>query len=439
MNPRPGARWRCRLALGALLLAAPGNPVRAEEPPADYAPDSEAWNGLGTLVGLARGLGLEVASGTSLDWKDLAADDLVVMLYPTRRIEAAHLAAFLRHGGRLLLGDDFGSSNEPLARLGMLRGDAVGVGAHRFHDELSYAPVARPLRPEHPLARGVNELYCNHPAILGDTGGAEAIFGFAEHEALVVAGSLGEGRFVVLSDPSLLINQMLAFPGNLQFAVNALRFLDDRGRARRLVLLTGDFSLLGEPRGLGDDGTVSGALTRLLRSANDALYEFNDYLLTEGGMRALALVAALVVAVLLVRVLPLRQASALDGEWTRVQASGAAGGGDLLAACAQGTGLPPAPLFALLVDQLKRRLRSALPAEIGALPAGDRRVAEAVRARCGPGAASNLRTVLGQLDDLHRRAAAAAPPVPPGELERLVRNTERLCQQLESGSQSAPQ
>src|SRR5438045_7824942 len=97
-----------------------------------------------------------------------------------------------------------------------------------------------------------------NPAGLTEVSGPTAGIGFgAGKGAVVVAGEQGTGRFIVVSDPSILINRMLEFPGNVALAVNMLRWLDRDGRAKRVVLLRGDVPMYGEPRAFIDDANMT--------------------------------------------------------------------------------------------------------------------------------------------------------------------------------------
>ncbi|MCG8416394.1 MAG: DUF4350 domain-containing protein [Proteobacteria bacterium] len=311
------------LVLAMTVVAVPsargqvGQSTSASEDTGDYDTDSERWNGLHTLHAVAKGLGLRVEAISNIDWEDLDSDDILFILYPKGRLDPGHMAAFVRNGGLLFLADDFGDSTEALGRLGMLRDPAMGVGAERFYRELSFVPMARPLLPGHPLAAGVAELATNHPAVLTRVRGPDVVFGFGPGEGIIAAGGLGRGRFVVSSDPSVFINRMLQFEGNLQFAVNALRFLSAGKDNRRLIVLAGNFDMYGEPTGGLDDGTVSGTMSNILSEFNRWLDECNDYLLTTPGMIAVALILAIVVGVLVVLSLPLGRKTLFDGSWTR--------------------------------------------------------------------------------------------------------------------------
>jgi hypothetical protein len=288
----------------------------------DYDTGSRAWNGLSTLTAIARGVGLTVEEVEDIDWDEMGPDDILLLLYPTRRLEPGHVAGFVRNGGRVLVADDFGESSEALGRLGMLRARAIGVSAKRFYRGLQYTPMARPLVAEHPLTRGVEELATNHPSVLTEVSGPDLVFGFSETEGVVAAGDLGDGRFIVCSDPSIFINRMLQFQGNVEFAFNALRYLRREGISRRLIVLSGDFSMYGEPTERLDDGTVRGTVGNMMGDFNRWLDERNDYLLTPPGMRAVAAIVSLLIALLILLTLPIARKSKLTGEWTRVAKSG---------------------------------------------------------------------------------------------------------------------
>ncbi len=323
-------RAASQLAVVAALLVAGVAPTWAQDDGVvdfddaifdDYDSVSQKWNCLHTLAAIAKGLGLSVESTREIDWDDLGSEDILLVLYPTSRLEPGHLAAFIRNGGQVMLADDFGFSSEALGRLGMLRQTAHGVAAQRFHRDLPFAPIARPLIADHPLAAGVEELTTNHPAILVQVRGPRVVFGFGDDEGVVAAGELGRGRFVVSSDPSILINRMLQFEGNMQFAINMLRYLSRDGQARRLVVLVGEFSLYGEPSNLLDDGTVRGTVSNILGEFNRWLDERNDYLLTQVGMRAVAVIVAALIALLALASLPLTRKTRLDGRWTQARGS----------------------------------------------------------------------------------------------------------------------
>ena len=80
----------------------------------DYEPRSTAWNGMASFVGLAEGMGFEVSAVTSLEWGDLSADDILVLIYPLQRVDPGRLGAFVQAGGNVVIADDFGDGKDAM-------------------------------------------------------------------------------------------------------------------------------------------------------------------------------------------------------------------------------------------------------------------------------------------------------------------------------------
>jgi hypothetical protein len=433
----PGAVRAAVLAV-ALALAAPAHAQDDldEEVSPDYETGSAAWNGLSTLEALARGMGLEVIQERSMDWDDLKQEDVLFLLYPTTRLDPGHLAAFLHNGGRVLVADDFGRSEEALAGLGILRGTGIGVRADQFYEGHSYAPVARPLIAAHPLAAGVSALTANHPSVWNATRGADAVFGFEGGDSLVATVEVDEGRLVALADPSVLINRMLEFDGNLTFAINLLRYLSRPGESGRLVILNGDLSLLGEPsRVLGESGSTG--VTGLLGDFNRWLIGLNEYLLTETGLRVLAVAIALLVAGFAIIWLPRARQAALDGSWTRARggASDLPNAEQVLAEVDRPGRRSFTLPAAILRDSINARLALLLgqPEPLSGMSEMDLRAA--LIDRGAHGAAQILDQLYPALRALPSRAQAVSPWEAPfmtqRDFERLSAAADRLYRSLE--------
>jgi hypothetical protein len=271
-------------AAGLLVAIAWLSPAAAAE--ADYDLGSRAWNGLSDFRAVAAGLGFTVEASSDLAWETLAPErDVLFLLYPTTAVDPIQLGSFVRAGGRVLVADDFGRADEALARLGLLRRPAHTVRARRW-DGNPNLPIAEARLAAHPLARDAAELVTNHPSVFTAEGG-DTVFAFSGDDAVVVAGELGAGRYVALSDPSVLINDMLAFDGNLAFALNLCRWLQPQGGGRtgagRIIVLTGDVRLHGEtPR-----APEASSVNDILKAAGSALEDLNDYLPSEGLLRLL--------------------------------------------------------------------------------------------------------------------------------------------------------
>lgn len=283
-------------------------------PLTDYDPSSRTWNGLHTFTRIAAGLDLEILPVASLEWSDLDAGDILVLVYPLQRVEPSRLSAFVQAGGHVVIADDFGRAGDALSRMGLLRADVGTAEADRYYKSRLYAPIAVPLGT-HPLNRGITEVVTNHPAVLTEVSGATPVLGFGGGRgAIVVAGEAGTGRFVVVSDPSVFINRMMQFPGNLTLAVNILRWLDRDGRATRVVILRGDVPMYGEPRPFIDDASM-GELDRSVASLNQWLQERNDWLLTPQAMQVIGGILAVALAVLALAAMPPWRRVPMDGRW----------------------------------------------------------------------------------------------------------------------------
>ncbi|MDQ3035408.1 MAG: DUF4350 domain-containing protein [Myxococcota bacterium] len=212
----------------------------------DFGPENEQWNGLSRFVAIAteRGVALEIV--TRLDMGTLRPEDAVIVLSPEQDLPATALTEFMRAGGRVALGDDFGRGDSLLRtfRIGRGRPNRADALRLRGNEELL---IARP-NAGHPLTQGVSALVTNHPQVVYHQD-LEPIFSFGEHDAVVLAGAVGSGRLVAIADPSVLINNMLELRGNRRFAENLLTYVAGDGGGR--VLLVGPSAVLagryGEP------------------------------------------------------------------------------------------------------------------------------------------------------------------------------------------------
>src|SRR6185295_15908405 len=89
-TPRGASRTAGVIARAAVVAAVSlcAHPARAADPPpADYDPHSTAWNGMASFVGLAEGMGFEVTAVASLEWNELSANDILILIYPLQRVD----------------------------------------------------------------------------------------------------------------------------------------------------------------------------------------------------------------------------------------------------------------------------------------------------------------------------------------------------------------
>jgi hypothetical protein len=299
---------RCAIIALLLTLALPRAALAAET---DYLPDNTAWNGLSELGDLARGLQLRLELVEELDWESLPARATLFVIYPRADLDPTQLAAFLGRGGRVLIADDFGEAGPLLAKLGIRRVEDPPPRAARYHLGNPSLPVAVHGPASHALNAGVREVITNHPAAFRST--LPTLLGFDGDLQLLVAGKVGQGLLVALADPSVLLNGMLRFDGNLTLATNLLRSLGP-GDGNSLYLLTGEFRVRRrDSRALPQppDSTA-----RFLTEYNSFLGELNDFSLTVPGLRAAGFAAGCLTLVALLTLLPLPRREP-DGHWLR--------------------------------------------------------------------------------------------------------------------------
>jgi len=288
------------IILAALLLA----PDAAAG--TDYLPDNSQWAGLSQFATLARSAQVPLRLTAELDWRTLGPKDALLVIYPRRALEAQSALAFIKSGGRLLLADDFGAAQGLFAALSIKRGTNSPHTRFHYQDNLNL-PVAINRQQKHPLLRGVRAVVTNHPGTFRSP--YPTLLGFGDDEQLLVESPLGKGRFIALSDPSVLINLMLRFDGNLQLAKNLVQELCATG-CGKVVLVTGHFRQ--RPR---DTPVPKQGLARIKR-INTFLERINDFSLTKTGMRVLAFIAGGMALAALLLVLPLPRRD-LDGRWLR--------------------------------------------------------------------------------------------------------------------------
>lgn len=210
------------------------------------------WEGSADLVELARAeLGADhVVVANSIPLSDITPKDALLLIHPTRPLDAEALGRFMRDGGRVAVLDDFGASASLIGRFGMQIVPLPERPKETLRDRSAFA-LAEPAS-NHPLARNLNRVVTNHAVgikhpdlstvlqIQGEDGASTA---------LAVAGSVGNGRLVAVGDSSLLMNSMLRYAGNRAFAIALIHYTleEDAWGARggKLYVLAGDFTQQG--------------------------------------------------------------------------------------------------------------------------------------------------------------------------------------------------
>lgn len=198
------------------------------------------WNGLSSLAVLAEFGGYEIKSRSLVDLDRLEpGTDIVFAVHPTGSERPEPLAHWVSRGGTALVADDFGAAAALLEAFDLERGRFAG--ATDILDDNPELPLITPVGG-HPLSDGVHRIALNHPSTL--VGAGVPVFAFDDGSGAVYDMSLGRGRAVILSDPSLLTNLMLPVAGNRRFVLNALSVLCPDGGCR-VVLVAGDAEMIG--------------------------------------------------------------------------------------------------------------------------------------------------------------------------------------------------
>lgn len=444
------SRRLAAVALAAALattLAVPALARADGDDDTNYDPASTAWNGLTSFVGLAGGMGYEVRPMAALDWGDLGAEDILVLIYPKHRLDPNKLDAFIRVGGHVVIADDFGDSREAISRLDLIRGEVTTPTAAKFYDDHPFAPIATPLVPTHPIATQIKEVVTNHPAVLTRVTGATPVIGFNADQALVVAGERGTGRFVVVSDPSIFINLMQQFDGDAQLAANILRWLSRNDRARHVVIVRGDVPMVGDPPSYIDDASA-GPVGRRVHALNDWLAHRSDWLLTPLAMRVVAAVLAVFLVTLVVLAMPLRKQATADGSWLKFIRPGRRDAPDKLIAAAEVTARDRRSVAGgrargddnlmtaacVLRDVAQNVLSRAIEIQDPLYAMTEAELVGAVTRARNPHAGALVARVYKRLRALPSRSQAAAPwgggAMPRREFDRLYHDVTELCRTL---------
>lgn len=399
-------------SLGAalLLLGPAASPGAAHaQDAADYDPTSDAWNGLSRLFSIATEANIPIEPVGRLDLGTLTVADGLLVVCPTTELPVEGITEMLRAGGRVVLADDYGTGDALLRAFRIDRHDArpLGVPALRGNEALLVASR----RASHPLSAGVESVVTNHPRALSHAA-LEPIFELAEGDALVLAGAVGEGRLVVLSDPSVLIDNMLELGGNRRFAANLLRYLAGDGGGRVVVVLP-EGELVGRFGEPGADRPLHALRALLERLANAELPPV--------ALRGMALFFVLVLLVVAAGALPRRSPYASSALFVAPTFVGGLAG--RVAWYGRGTVDLVDPLLTYkreLETELSARLRLPLGATVGDVTAALR--ARAVdRARI-----DDARALLVELARVADLAEREHDPIGPARLRELVRRGDAL-------------
>ena len=351
----------------------------------DYDPQSHTWSGTSELVRIAAEAEVELRPTSTLDWSQLPRGGALLVLHPRNSLGLADVSAFLDDGGRVAWLDDFGASEE-FWRWFQFRVEPVVGGVPRT-PELPELLVARP-RLVHPLTLDVDALVTNLPVALAHPR-LRPVFEFVgQAQGLLLVGQIHAGKLIVAGDPSMLINTMMRFPGNRQFAHNLLAFLAARPGGR-VTMVWGDVRVRGQWQGR------TRARTRrreAVNTLNTAFRSLSDALASTAVLRPFAALLALAIICIVAALTWGRRPSERYGPRGPVGAT---------AGVTERVAIFSAPGANLLLPALVARtlLEGALLRAVGVKPPTDvRAVLDRLATRLGAAQRDDIRAVLTELD-----------------------------------------
>ena len=223
----------------ALLISVPLLNTTKE----DFSTYNTAWNGASDAKALASSDGYTTSSVLALSEIGTSGHGVLFMLNPNSSVgfsasDASTLQSFVRNGGVLVLANNFGNGNAVLSGLGVL-------GEARFNGSLLEDNVSKGVDAALPLITdvtasgltgGVHELYFNYGTaldvsgtnvtvlarsaptsyLLAPGGGNATVNATTGAHPVLATLDYGNGRIVLLSDPSVFSNDMLGQADNQQ-------------------------------------------------------------------------------------------------------------------------------------------------------------------------------------------------------------------------------
>ncbi len=221
--------------------------IAASTSAASFGAYNSGWDGGSKLRTEAEATGAtpKILQDTA-DYKKVPANESVAFIlspdssYNSRSQE--QIQEFVQNGGTLVVAEDFGRHSNPLLQtLGVrARFDGRIVYDERYNYRSPAMPLARNLS-NHSLATNVSALTLNHGTVIQAQNGSVVAetseYAYIDtnqnakldenetisNYSVVTTHTVGQGRVILISDPSMLINAMLDRPGNKAFVQNLVR------------------------------------------------------------------------------------------------------------------------------------------------------------------------------------------------------------------------
>jgi hypothetical protein len=241
VNVSPNVEWPRVLLVGLVVATVVAAGFAASTSSASFSTYNSDWSGSSALQKHAERAGSDVVHARTVsDYDSVRPNQSVAMILSPERAyspeDATRINRFVRRGGTVVVVDDFGQHANPLlASIGAsaaIAGDPVRDERHNYRS--AALPVANNVSNAS-MVRNVSEIVLNYGSVVRP-GEATVLVNTSEFAYLdrnrnqqldaresldtrpvVTVESMGTGRLVVVSDPSVFTNAMLERPGNRQF------------------------------------------------------------------------------------------------------------------------------------------------------------------------------------------------------------------------------
>ncbi len=223
---QPGFPKMLALLISSFFLTTPLAKANTEW---NYSSTGE-WNGISLFLDLAQQNQIKIKEIDSLVWNQLnPGESVLFFLSPQNtQIPLKKLASFLHKGGVALLAEDFRAAGKVFNNLGIQLEPEPTPWTRGIilSNKISSQTGHKTIRLNHPASFNINTT-----PIIATTESLRAIFAKLE---------IGKGQVFLLSDPSVLINEMLSFPENMSFAKFLLKRISSQGN--KTIYLLRDFT-----------------------------------------------------------------------------------------------------------------------------------------------------------------------------------------------------
>jgi hypothetical protein len=286
------ALFACAVCFFALARLAHAGP---------FDPSGTDWEGCTDFVQLAEAeLGpSHVQVVSKIDMRQLKREDALILIHPTRALDTDALSSFMRHGGRVILLDDYGTGDTLLRHFGIERVPSPPHPSEELRNNPAFA-LAEPAS-NHPVVKDVSRVVTNHPtglrhAELSPVLKIRSVDG--DDVLLALAGAVGQGRFLAVGDASIVIDEMLRYPGNRTFARALVHYATDDDnwgkRGGTVFIAANDFEMRGR---FGENASFWDDIDDARREAVDAIEQVRRTGMPSAASYVLAVAIGLAVVI----------------------------------------------------------------------------------------------------------------------------------------------